>query len=246
MAIIGNIYNLEFELAKKVSLAVGNFLNSQTIKKIDSQEGKDIKLELDRKSEEMILKALKKEFNYVILSEEIGLTKDIEEDKPYWIIDPIDGTLNFSRDNPIYCISIGFWKNKDPIFGVIYDFNRDELFSGYVEVGAWLNEQKLNQQDKKEKSQSVLATGFPTYMSDDETTLKNFIVQVQEYKKIRMIGSAALSLAYVACGRFDTYIESNIKLWDVAAGIAINKAIDNRYEIKYLENFETITKVGII
>jgi myo-inositol-1(or 4)-monophosphatase len=239
-------YKQEFELAKRVSLEVGNFLNLQTNKKIDSQEGKDIKLELDKKSEEMILKALKEEFDYTILSEEIGFTKKIEKDRPYWVIDPIDGTLNFSRNNPTCCISIGFLKNQEPIFGVIYDFNRNELFSGYVEVGAWLNEQKLNQQDKREKSQSILATGFPTYMSDDETTLRNFIVQAQEYKKIRMIGSAALSLAYVACGRFDAYIENNIKLWDIAAGIAINKAINNRYEIKYLENFETITKVGII
>lgn len=239
-------YKQEFELAKKVAVQVGDFLNSQTIKKIDSEEGKDIKLELDRKSEENIMSTLTKDFDYAILSEEIGLTKELEQNKPYWIIDPIDGTLNFSRDNPTSCISLALWINQEPIFGVIYDFNRDELFSGYVGKGSWLNDTQLLPQNKKEKSQSILATGFPTYMSDDEATLKSFISQVQEYKKIRMIGSAALSLAYVACGRFDTYMENDIKLWDVAAGIAINKVINNKYEIEYLENFGTKTKVGVI
>jgi len=239
-------YKKEFNLAKKVALEVGKFLNSQTEKKIESQIGKDIKLELDKKSEEMIINTFEKKFNYAILSEEIGLTKDLQEKEPYWIIDPIDGTLNFSRDNPTCCISIAFWIDKEPIFGVIYDFNRDELFSGYVGISAWLNDTELKPQEKKEKNQSILATGFPTYMSDDEETLKSFILQIQEYKKIRMIGSAALSLAYVVCARFDTYMEQDIKLWDVAAGIAINKAVNNKYEIEYLEKFGTNAKVGII
>lgn len=239
------IYKKEFDLAKNIALDVGSFLNSQTIKIVESQIGKDIKLELDKKSEEMIISALSKEFDYSILSEEIGLTKELEKDKPYWIIDPIDGTLNFSRDNPMCCISIALWIDKEPIFGIIYDFNNDELFSGYVGLSAWLNDVVLKQQKLKEKSQAILATGFPTYMNDDDETLKSFISQIQEYKKIRMIGSAALSLAYVSCGRFDSYIENNIKIWDVAAGIAINKAISTKYNIKYLDNFGTNTKTGI-
>jgi myo-inositol-1(or 4)-monophosphatase len=239
-------YKKEFELAKKVALDVGEYLNSKTDKKIESQIGKDIKLELDKKSEKMIINTLTKEFEYSILSEEIGLTKELVKEEAYWIIDPIDGTLNFSRDNPTCCISIALWIDKEPVFGVIYDFNRGELFSGYVGVGAWLNDAQLLPQNKKEKSQSILATGFPTYMSDDEATLKSFIFKIQEYKKIRMIGSAALSLAYVACGRFDTYMEKDIKLWDVAAGLAINKAIDNKCEMEFLDKFGTNTKVGNI
>lgn len=239
-------YQKEFELAKMTALDVGGFLKCQPNKKIDSQIGKDIKLELDKKSEEIIINSLTRDFNYPILSEEIGLTRDIEKDNPYWIIDPIDGTLNFSRDNPTSCISIALWVDREPIFGIIYDFNRDELFSGYVEIGAWLNDEQLKSQEAKEKPQSILATGFPTYMSNDSETLKNFISQIQEYKKIRMIGSAALSLAYVACGRFDTYMEENIKLWDVAAGVAINHAINNKYEIEYLDDFGTNTRAGAL
>ncbi len=234
----------EFELAKKTAQEVGFFLKSQTTKDIISQTKKDIKLTLDKTAEQMIIDTLKKNYEYAILSEEIGLTKDIEKDNPYWIVDPIDGTLNFSRDNPTSCTSIALWINQEPILGVIYDFNRDELFSGYVGVGAWLNSAQLVLQKTKEKFQAILATGFPTYMKDDEDTIKNFILQVQEYKKIRMIGSAALSLAYVACGRFDTYMETNIKLWDVAAGVAINQAISNRLDIIYLHNYEVQIKVG--
>lgn len=237
-------YQKEFELAKKIALDVGDFLKCQTDKKVDSQIGKDIKLELDKKSEEMIISSLVNEFDYAILSEETGLIKDIKSNEPFWIIDPIDGTLNFSRNNPTSCISIAFWIDKEPIFGVIYDFNRDELFSGYVGSGAWLNNTTLRQQNHKEKSQSILATGFPTYMNDDDETLKNFMSQIQEYKKIRMIGSAALSLAYVASEKFDTYMEENIKLWDIAAGVAINKALNNNIEIIYLNDYLTNTKVG--
>lgn len=239
-------YIKEFELAKSVVIEVGKFLNTQTTKKINSQEGKDIKLELDTKSEEMIISILSNEFDYPILSEEIGLTKELEKNKPYWIIDPIDGTLNFSRDNPNCCISIALWIHNDPKFGVIHDFNRDELFSGYVGVGSWLNNNTLEETKNKKISQSILATGFPTYMSDDAGTIKEFVIQVQKYKKIRMIGSAALSLAYVACGRFDAYIENDIKLWDVAAGIAINKAVNNKCKITYLENYKTNTGVGVV
>jgi myo-inositol-1(or 4)-monophosphatase len=240
------MYKKEFELAKEVSIKVGKFLKTKTVKAIESQIGKDIKLELDKKSEDMIITALNEEFSYPILSEEIGLTKKLESNKPYWIIDPIDGTLNFSRDNPTCCISIAFWIDKKPIFGIIYDFSRDELFSGYLGYGAWLNDELIKKSVKKEKSQAILATGFPTYMNTDKNTLSEFISQIQEYKKIRMIGSAALSLAYVACGRFDCYMEQNIKLWDVAAGIAINSVVQNNIDVKYLDNYITDVTIEVV
>jgi len=240
------MYKKEFELAKKTALNVGKFLNRQLEKKIDSEIGKDIKLLLDKESEKLIIEAIGEFFDYPLLSEECGLTKEIQKEEPYWIVDPIDGTLNFSRDNPTSCISIALWIDKEPIFGVIYDFNRDELFSGYVGLGATLNDTILTQQEHRKKSQAILATGFPTYMSDDEGTLKRFVSQVQEYKKIRMIGSAALSLAYVASGRFDAYMEEKIKLWDVAAGIAINSALNNPLLVKYLPDYGVDIQVGII
>ena len=236
-------YKKEFELAKKVAFKVGKILRLDTEKKIISQKKKDIKLDLDQRSEEIIISELSKNFGYTILSEESGLINETKKSQPYWIIDPLDGTLNFSRSNPSCCVSIAFWKKKNPLFGVIYDFNRNELFSGYQGKGAWLNNKKLKIRPQSKKSQSILATGFPVNISNNKKDLQIFITQIQEYKKIRMIGSAALSLAYICCGRFDIYKENNIKLWDIAAGVAINKAIGNKFRIKYLENFETNTKV---
>lgn len=235
----------EFDKAKLIAKNVGLFLNNQKIKIIDSQNGKDIKLELDKIAEEKIISALTKEFNYPILSEEQGLTKDILLNQPYWIVDPIDGSMNFSRNNPLSCVSIALFNGEDPLLGVIYDFNKNELFSGIVGTGAWLNDRGIKPSIIKNKSHAILASGFPVYLSHDYSTLRNFILQIQEYKKIRMIGSAALSLAYVACGRFDTYIESNIKLWDVAAGVAINKALGNDIYLELLNDFSTNTKVGV-
>jgi myo-inositol-1(or 4)-monophosphatase len=238
-------YLEEFEFSKKLILEVGSFLISQENKIIESSIEKDIKLELDKIAEEKIVSALSK-FGYSILSEELGLITK-ENTNLIWIIDPIDGTLNYSRNNPSSCISIALYENEIPIFGIIYDFNRDELFSGYIGMGIYINEQKivLDNTNDNDISNSILATGFPSYISHDTTTLNDFINKVQKYKKIRMIGSAALSLSYVAIDRFDTYMENSIKLWDVAAGIAINKAIGKRVEVEVLDDYLLNVKVGV-
>lgn len=237
-------YFNEFDLSKIIVKELGLFLQKQNLISIDSSEGKDIKLELDRKSDMFLNKKIVQKFSHAVLSEELGLQGAIKKNNPYWIIDPIDGSLNFSKKAPFSCISVALWIDKNPIFGIIYDFNRDELFSAYVGYKAFLNDIEIKNVHNFEKSKSVLATGFPTYMSHDSSTLKNFIVQVQTFKKIRMIGSAALSLAYVSCGRFDAYFEENIKIWDVAAGIAINTVVNNEIELIYLDNNMLNVKVG--
>ena len=90
--------------------------------------------------------------------------------------------------------------------------------------GAWLNGQKISTNKVKEKSQAILATGFPVSTDFSKDALLDFVEDIRGYKKIRLLGSAALSLAYVACGRADVYKENNIKIWDVAAGLALVKA----------------------
>ena len=238
-------YFKELELAKKLAKNVGAFLGEQDSKQIENSKGRDIKLLLDREAEHIIIEKLKSATSYSILSEESGLVSEIIKDEPYWIVDPIDGTLNYSRNCPISCVSIALWKNSTPLLGVVYDFNRNELFSGLVGAGSWLNDKELFRQPSINKSQAILATGFPTYLSTTNEYLKSFFDKINSYKKIRILGSAALSLCYVSCGRVDAYYESKIKLWDVAAGIAINKAIRNEIKITILDNFETVTEVGI-
>lgn len=233
-------YIKEFELAKNLVRQAGNFLKTQTqtLKVIDSCEGRDIKLALDNEVDLMILKDLEKSFNHSILSEENGLSKKKIKNEPYWILDPIDGTLNYFKEIPFCCISLALWKDNKPVFGIIYDFVHEELISGYKGFGSRLNNIKIQPSKSLNKHESVLATGFPTYLDLSDKNMKYFINNIKEYKKVRLFGSAALSLAYLALGRVDAYTEFSIKIWDVAAGIAILNALGKTPEyIVFQENF---------
>ena len=131
----------------------------------------------------------------------------------------------------MFCISLALWKKKQPVLGIIYDFNHDETFIGvnekseiYEEVGAWLNGHLITVSKIQKKTQGVICTGFPSKRNYKKDSLDEFVKRIQEWKKVRLIGSAALSLAWVACGRADAYIEEDIRIWDIAAGLAIVKA----------------------
>ena len=193
----------------------GNF------KQLDFKSDIDVVTEVDFKCEETISKILREETpDYGIIAEE-GTNFPGEK---VWIVDPLDGSLNFSRSIPLCCISIALWKEMEPLIGVVYDFNRDEMFTGLVGEGAWMNGKQINISNIKDKNNAILCTGFPVNTDFSDKALLDFVRDVQSYKKIRLLGSAALSLAYVASGRADVYHEKDIAIWDVAAGIAIVKA----------------------
>jgi len=197
---------------------------------------RDVKIRADRELESIILNRLLGETSYPVLSEESGYLGGDKTSSDYrWIVDPLDGSLNFSRGIPINCISIALWKGLAPKLGVIYDFNRSEIFSGVVGEGAWLNGKPINVSGIDEKSCAVLCTGFPVATDFSKTSLLDFVEKIRMYKKIRLLGSAALSLAYVACGRADVYAENDIKIWDVAAGIALVKAAGGNVDILNLD-----------
>ena len=204
---------------------------AQTIEKdrkmyqnVEQDLARDVKIRADRELDAVIVSQLLTETPYPVLSEESGyLGRRKDSSKYRWIVDPLDGSLNFSRGIPINCISIALWEGMEPKLGVVYDFNRGELFSGVVGEGAWLNGKAIRVSEIREKSSAVLCTGFPVATDFSKTAILDFVEQIRVYKKIRLFGSAALSLAYVACGRADAYIENDIKIWDVAAGIAIVK-----------------------
>ncbi len=196
--------------------------NKSQYQHVEHDLSRDVKVLADKKLEAEIISQLSETSPYPVLSEESGIHEGKETNSEYrWIVDPLDGSLNFSRGIPINCISIAFWKGFEPVLGVIYDFNRNEIFSGIVGEGAWLNEKPIAVSNINETSKAVLCTGFPVSTDFSESSLLNFCHKIKDYKKVRLLGSAALSLAYVACGRADTYMENHIKLWDVAAGIAI-------------------------
>ena len=196
---------------------------------IQSVVGKDIKTLADIEAEQAILQALQPS-NIPIIAEESSDANN-SHDGLRWLVDPLDGTMNFSRGFPIYSVSIALWDGMQPILGVIADPINSKTYSGISGQGAYCNGQSIYVSKTSERSQAVLATGFPTHRDYTEKSLMSFIDRVQQYKKIRMIGSAAMSLAMVACGTFDAYYEEDIMIWDIAAGGAITLAAGGSFSV---------------
>ena len=139
-----------------------------------------------------------------------------------WIIDPLDGTTNFIHGIPTFSISIALQRNGELILGVVFEINRDECFSAWKDGGAWLNGKRIHVSKALKLENTLLATGFPYYdFEKQEPYLKVFRDLMQSCHGLRRIGSAAVDLAYVACGRFDGFFEYNLNSWDVAAGMVL-------------------------
>lgn len=217
-----------------------------------SESGKDIKTEADRAAETIILDALRPT-GLSILSEESGVVQEsggrsrgathnhftiqpLNLTTASWIIDPLDGTFNFTRGFPMCCVSIALWNGMEPVLGVIYDFITDKMYSGSVGEGAFCNSGPISVSSIGDFSQAALATGFPSARDYSDATLSESIRSVQKFKKIRMIGSAASSLAHVAAGHLDAYMEEDIWLWDVAAGLALVQAAGGDFTLSEIKD----------
>ena len=186
-----------------------------------SSVGKDVKLDADLRAHEVLLAALK-ETGIPVLSEE-----DAEHDfsgERQWVVDPLDGSFNFLRGVPLSAVSVALVERGVPVLGVVYDFARNELFAGALGRGATLNGSAISVSITARKEDAVIMTGFPSHGDFSAEGIARTTSFVQSYKKVRLIGSAALSLSWVSCGRADAYIERGIHLWDVAAGLALVKA----------------------
>jgi myo-inositol-1(or 4)-monophosphatase len=185
----------------------------------------DVKLAADRDAEEIIVKILRQHSDLPLLAEERGrVPASGEATGLRWIIDPLDGSLNFLQGIPFCCVSIALWRKQKPLLGVVYDFHREELFTGTVGDGACLDGKPIQTSSTREIGKAILCTGFPAATNYAPEALLQLVEQLRRYKKLRLLGSAALSLAYVAAGRADAYFERDIKIWDVAAGLALVKA----------------------
>lgn len=210
-------------IAKEAALKAGAYLldSDQSSKDISLNIGKDVKITADVRSESIILDYLKEKTDFHILSEEKGFIEG--NDKKFtWIVDPLDGSLNYSRSIPLCCVAIGLWQSEMPVLGAVYDFYRSELYTGIAGKGAWLNGKEIKSSHVDKMENAVLCTGFPVNTDFSTEGLITFLRKVQRYKKVRLIGSAALSIAYVASGRADAYMENDIMIWDVAAGLAVS------------------------
>lgn len=213
----------EHHIAKKASVSAGELLlNKNSITEIFSSD-KDIKLTADIQAEQNIKDIISAESSYPILAEESG--KSVEKlGDTYWIIDPLDGTANYSRSIPISAVSICLMHQLNPVLGVIYDFNNDHLYEGSIVSDALLNNQKIKVSSVKNSESGILITGLPNNSDYSDKALTKMIRDFQDWRKVRMLGSAAMAAAFVASGKADVYKEKNSYIWDVAAGAAIVKA----------------------
>ena len=151
------------------------------------------------------------------------------------VVDPLDGTSNYLRDIPISCVSIALMNNNDPLLGVIYDFNHEELYCGHNNSKAFVNDEEINVSSITLKKDSTLVTGIPAKANYSDKEFGEMIRDFQAWKKVRMIGSAAMAACYVASGKVETYKENGIFLWDVAAGAAIVSAAGGRISLENIQ-----------
>ena len=213
----------EHHIAKKASISAGELLlNKNLITEVFSSD-KDIKLTADIQAEQSIKDIISAESSYPILAEESG--KSVEKlGDTYWIIDPLDGTANYSRSIPISAVSICLMHQLNPVLGVIYDFNNDHLYEGSIVSDALLNNQKIKVSSVDNSESGILITGLPNNTDYSDKGLTKMIRDFQDWRKVRMLGSAAMASAFIASGKADAYKEKNSYIWDVAAGAAIVKA----------------------
>lgn len=193
----------------------GNFI-------VSNKEGiNNLVTEADLASEKAIIAVIQNSFpDHFILSEETGEIPSFNEYK--WIIDPIDGTVNFANGIPLCCVSIGVEKNGSMIAGAVYNPFLDEYFFAEKGSGAELNGKKISVSNKTSVGTSCIVTGFPyTYLDSANGPLQVFEKLIRQGIAVRRLGSAAIDLCWVAAGRFDGFYEHSLKAWDSAAGFLI-------------------------
>ncbi|MBL8551834.1 MAG: inositol monophosphatase [Hyphomonadaceae bacterium] len=193
--------------------------------------GRELKVEADKKAEALILATLAAHGDIPVLSEEAGWddaaikVKEKHRKKArFWAVDPLDGSANYIQGYPHCAVSIALMDEGRPILGVVDCFLLGERFTGIVDQGAWLNGAPITVSSEADPARGILNTGVPAAMRDDAKAMKRMARRLMEWRKVRMLGSAAAALAYVAAGRAEAYSESGAMLWDVAAGCALVEA----------------------
>ena len=191
------------------------------ISRIRKKAAQEIVTEADTESEKQIIAVIRSHFpEHEILSEETGLQKGTVDFK--WIIDPLDDTVNFAHQVPIFCVSIALAFQGDVVLGIILDPLKNELFSAIKGHGARLNGKQIHVSEVETITDSLLVTGFAYNVGEIfEPVITRYGNCLKVAQGMRRLGSAALDLCYVACGRFEGFWEQNLKPWDTAAGALI-------------------------
>jgi myo-inositol-1(or 4)-monophosphatase len=209
------------DLAKQVAREAGDYAASVQKKDLTvttKSNETDLVTQVDKRNEAEIRRAVLEKFpDHAFMGEEMGETTATSGVR--WVIDPIDGTVNFAHGLPIWCVSIGIEVNGVVECGVIYNPSLREMFSAERGVGAFLNDKPIHVSTSTNPKQSLYVTGFPYNVDENPgKVIEQFVRFLNEGLLVRRLGSAALDLAYVACGRFDAFWEGFLSPWDTAAG----------------------------
>jgi len=213
-------YEKELSACRQIALEAGTLLKSflGRITQIVHKGKTDLVTEADLESEKLILDSLGRHFHEdAFLTEETGLHG--AESKRVWLIDPLDGTINFAHEIPFFAVSIALQVQGETVLGVVYNPCTQELFEATKGSGAFLNHGPITVSSTNQLIDSLLATGFPyTLYQNPYDVMKRFNNLIIRGQSTRRIGSAAMDLCYVAAGRFAGYWEQDLKPWDTAAG----------------------------
>lgn len=187
-----------------------------------SEKGRaDLVTDADFASQTAIVNQISEHFPAHHLLGEEGLTREEGESDYRWVIDPLDGTSNYVHGFPYYCVSIGLEFQGELILGVVYDPNRDEMFSAFKEQGAKLNGKSITPSSIKALDQAMLMASLPVGTDGRDIAIDRFLTVLPVAQALQRTGSAALNLCYVSAGRIEGYWSSNLKPWDMAAGVLI-------------------------
>jgi len=208
-----------------VARNAGSFILSErerfTSGMVEVKGRNDFVSHVDKGAEKIIVEQLKHLLPEATFIAEEG-TEQRSKARYCWVIDPLDGTTNFIHGMPFFAVSIALMDGDTPIVGVVYELNRDEMFTAWKDGGAWLNGSAMAVSQTADIASSLIGTGFPYYdyhLLDQYLALFKHLMQFS--RGLRRPGSAATDLAYVACGRFDAFYEYSLSPWDVAAGILL-------------------------
>lgn len=192
--------------------------------KVSNKGDIDLVTEADLASEALIIERIRSYYpQHGVLAEESGEAVLVggKRSEWKWIIDPLDGTTNYAHSYPFFCVSIALERAGELQLGVIYDPLRDEMFAGERGQGATLNNRKIKVSDVEVLGQAMMCTGFPYNVRERPNFARDFTNFTMQAQAVRRDGSAALDLAYVACGRFDGFWEDGLNPWDTAAGVLL-------------------------
>jgi myo-inositol-1(or 4)-monophosphatase len=209
----------------EISRNAGDFIRSQVGKvgsaDIEEKDRNSLVSYVDKQAEQMLVEGLTALIpDAGFITEEDTIVNSKKEFT--WVIDPLDGTTNFLQQIPIFSVSVGLARDARPILGCIVDVMQNQTYYAWEGGGAWLDGERIHTSRKEALTQAIIATGFPYYAPENLGRLTDIFTRVlASARGIRRLGSAALDLAYTACGRFDGFYETSLNPWDIAAGVVL-------------------------